>query len=120
MATKSRQTTGTLITPSMSNARKLLRRIVNLPVRVDVGGQAPLRDCVLVDVSADGARLALQGTSTVPADFTMVLSYRGVPRRQCHVVWRSADEIGVTFAAEKPVPWKIRVTEDRPAEPADR
>ena len=102
----------------MSNARKHIRRTINFPARIEVGAPAPLHDCMLIDVSATGARLTAAHVAKLPADFTVVLSYRGVPRRRCHVVWRSSEEVGVRFeddAAQK----KTRVRERRDAVIAD-
>jgi hypothetical protein len=59
-------------------------------------GIAP-RDCVLLDVSEGGARLMLEKTGDLPEDFTLFLSERGAPRRQCHIAWRSPAEVGVNF-----------------------
>lgn len=81
----------------MSNARKHIRRMINFPAKIDLGASAPLRDCMLVDVSSGGARLSAEQIARLPADFTVVLSYRGVPRRRCHVIWRSTEEVGVRF-----------------------
>jgi hypothetical protein len=101
----------------MSNLRKHTRRMVHFPAKIDVGAAAPMRDCMLMDVSSTGARLTAEQPAQLPADFTVVLSYRGVPRRRCHVVWRSCEEIGVRFEDETAI--KKRKVREAPAVTAD-
>lgn len=97
----------------MPDARKHIRRMVNFPAKIDTGSPA-LHDCMLMDVSSTGARLAAEQIAGLPADFTVVLSYRGVPRRRCHVVWRSTAEVGVRFEDDKTLK-KSKVRENRNA-----
>jgi hypothetical protein len=59
-------------------------------------GQACTADCVVQDISADGARLVLFSTESIPGTFD--LSFDGARTlRFCRVVWRSPMEIGVQF-----------------------
>jgi len=68
---------------------------------------APLGTCLVVDISAAGARLVVQASEGLPDQFTIVLSRNGQLRRSCSVVWRSEQATGVKFlprdwAHEKP------------------
>ena len=59
-------------------------------------GQASVLDCIVRDISANGARLALISTTGLPE--TIDLSFdAGRTLRLCRVVWRTPTEIGVEF-----------------------
>jgi hypothetical protein len=53
--------------------------------------------CMMVNVSATGAKLILPASSAVPDCFVLVLSRKGEVRRQCEVTWREEKSIGVRF-----------------------
>ena len=58
---------------------------------------SPLGACLVVDISAAGARLVVQTSERLPDQFTVVLSRSGQLRRSCSVVWRSERAMGVKF-----------------------
>lgn len=59
-------------------------------------GDACTADCLVQDISVDGARLVLVSTASIPD--TIDLSFDGARTlRSCRVVWRSPMEIGVQF-----------------------
>jgi hypothetical protein len=59
-------------------------------------GQACIADCVVRDITANGARLALVSTVCIPGTFD--LSFDGARTlRSCRVVWCRPREIGVQF-----------------------
>lgn len=52
----------------------------------------------MLDVSAGGARLKLNGTFAGPNEFALLLSkFNTGIRRRCLVAWHSNDELGVRF-----------------------
>jgi hypothetical protein len=53
--------------------------------------------CMMVNVSASGARLILPAATEVPDCFVLVLSKNGEVRRQCEVTWRREKSVGVRF-----------------------
>jgi hypothetical protein len=59
-------------------------------------GVAPSIDCVVRNMSEAGALLAVQSTVGIPADFTLLIKPE-LKKRDCHVMWRAADRIGVRF-----------------------
>ena len=80
-----------------ANKRKAVRRAIRYTAWVvREGGNEPT-GCVVADVSNTGARLRFEATDAIPDDFTLMLSRRGVPKRSCHVVWRTPTEIGAVF-----------------------
>ena len=57
------------------------------------------RSCILLDVSASGAKLEVEG-STDPLkaqEFFLVLSSTGLVYRRCELAWVNGEQIGVTF-----------------------
>lgn len=53
-------------------------------------------DCVIRNLSRNGAKLQLAGTATLPSEFDLVVLKTGQNRR-ARVIWRRADEIGVAL-----------------------
>jgi hypothetical protein len=81
--------------------RRGLRRSVRQPAIIINDDGLIVGKCVMVDVSATGAKLLSKLTSAVSHEFLLILSRDGVLRRQCQVVWRSESAIGVRFALEQ-------------------
>jgi len=77
--------------------RQSPRQTVNRPAWVDLGAQGAKHDCVLVDISDTGARLELAAPAAMPETFRLLLSAGGEVRRECRIVWRSSNQVGVQF-----------------------
>jgi len=82
-----------------SDKRRNPRQIVNLPAWINIGNDARLRKCTLVDLSGFGGRLVVEDIENVPDKFDLVLSRFGLPCHPCRVVWRNNNEMGVGFVA---------------------
>lgn len=75
--------------------RKAKRRRVSQPALED---GSIIGKCMLLDISAAGARLKLIGDFTVPAEFTLLLSeFNSAMRRHCATAWEHEKQIGVRF-----------------------
>jgi hypothetical protein len=59
----------------------------------------------MLDVSAFGAQLELENALTLPDKFVLLLSHDGRLRRQCLVVWRTQNAVGIEF--NPPFPTKL-------------
>jgi len=80
--------------------RKFTRRKVEQPVLMTSDNGSIIGQCTMLDVSAGGARLKVDGDLTVPEQFTLFLSkIDGRLKRHCVVAWRKEKEIGVRFVA---------------------
>jgi hypothetical protein len=57
------------------------------------------RACSLLDVSEDGARLAIEGSIVgLPlTEFFLLLSSPGLAYRRCELAWVNGEEVGVNF-----------------------
>jgi hypothetical protein len=53
-------------------------------------------DCTVRNVSERGALLEIESPIGIPDNFILVISKSDV-KRPCHVAWRSARRIGVSF-----------------------
>jgi hypothetical protein len=104
---------------SMSNDnRRRPRKQLNLAAWIDVGNDARLQKCTVVDVSESGARLAVEDIECLPDKFNWTLSRLGQPRQSCNVVWRRHDEIGIEFIGS--LPTNVRHSEGVEAVPPER
>jgi hypothetical protein len=57
------------------------------------------RSCLLLDASATGARLEVEGTTDVlqAREFFLVLSSTGLAFRRCELVWINGTNVGLRF-----------------------
>jgi PilZ domain len=82
--------------------RKSTRRAVSQGARIALVDGSILGTCLVCDLSVTGARLELEPpVFPVPDHFLLLLSYDGRLRRQCSVVWRKGDSVGVEFIADR-------------------
>ena len=69
-------------------------------------GHACTADCVVLDIFAHGARIALASTSCITDTVDLSLD-SGRTLRSCRVVWRSPMEIESNFKNTLPVPLRF-------------
>ena len=80
--------------------RKTSRRATRQRAWADPGGTAPVIDCVIVDVSEEGARVTpLQGAE-LPDAFRLQLD-TAYAVGEAQVVWRTGATVGVKLARPK-------------------
>ena len=53
--------------------------------------------CAVLDISQSGARIAIDESISLPVEFTLQMTKNGGVTRQCQLVWRNNDQIGVRF-----------------------
>jgi hypothetical protein len=81
----------------MSNERRQHRRYtINRIAKFQADSSSLPRDCMITDISKQGARLFADGVE-VPDQFDLLISGDKGVRRGCQVVWRLGGEIGVSF-----------------------
>ncbi len=76
--------------------RRSQRQALKYPAKIDIGSgmQVP---CLLSDVSASGARLTLQSPGDIPEQFALLLAAEHGVQRECKVMWREENQLGVEF-----------------------
>jgi hypothetical protein len=78
----------------MSDRRAVGRTQVTKDVRILVRqGSIP---CTVVNLTNNGACLAVEDGSHVPERFEVAFGHQQA-RRRCRVTWRNADRIGIAF-----------------------
>lgn len=79
------------------NRRKKSRRAVRTRVWADPGGTAPVVDCMILDVSEDGAKIMGLNGAELPDTFRLQIdTAKAVGEAQ--VVWRKGGAVGVRLA----------------------
>jgi PilZ domain len=81
--------------------RKSLRRHFGYPAQMHFGDGVPPSACVIVDMSETGAQLNVPADADVPQEFSLLVGGNADVRRQCRVVWRSGNRIGVQFRVNR-------------------
>lgn len=76
--------------------RRHKRKAFDATGMIVADGAAP-KPCGIADISDSGARLSVSQPQRVPDFFMLFLAANGAVRRQCKVVWRSENYIGVRF-----------------------
>jgi 16S rRNA U1498 N3-methylase RsmE len=81
------------------NKRRFDRKVFERMVALDLGDGSASTSCEIIDISHGGARLRplMCTPEALPEKFTLLLSACGKVRRNCEVIWRSANELGVQF-----------------------
>jgi hypothetical protein len=81
----------------MPNERRQHRRYaINRIAKFQADAYSLPRDCMITDMSKQGARLFADGVE-VPDQFDLLISGDKGVRRECQVVWRLGGEIDVAF-----------------------
>ena len=81
----------------IAEKRKTPRRALRYAAWIGTADNAPLRGCVVSDISEGGARLDVENAAELPEQFQLLLSGRDGIYRQCRAVWRTPNQIGVQF-----------------------
>ena len=60
-----------------------------------------MHECLLEDISINGASIKLLSSLDLPKQFKLLFSQTGIPRRFCEIIWRKDSDVGVKFLEEK-------------------
>jgi hypothetical protein len=102
--------------PMSSERRKIVRRAVRYPARIDLGDGADLLNCTLVDASDEGVQVMTAEPVEWPDEIDLVLGYGTNGRRRCRVAWRNGRRAGLEFLA-KNTPLHLPAQTTRPSVP---
>jgi hypothetical protein len=80
----------------MQERREFQRGRTYLGGRLAFNNQYCTIDCLVRNMSQNGAKLVFQGTVLLPGEFELTLPQKGESRR-ARIVWRGEGEAGVTF-----------------------
>ena len=76
---------------SRKEQRRSERHELHYPAALDFGDGKPPRNCMIFDISEDGARLTISQQTELPDEFVLIL------RRRCRVVRDAQGQVGVLF-----------------------
>jgi hypothetical protein len=82
-------------TPTKHFEREI-RRVRHLSAWIVLTGQAN-QECEVMDISKNGAKIAVPSSSHLPQRFELVFRQDSTKRRACKVIWRRGQMIGVQF-----------------------
>jgi hypothetical protein len=88
--------------PTTYRPRASSRRKLKLPVIVSMRDGQHITITHTLDFSTGGAKISIDRSIDLPAEFRITLSERGDVQRLCQLVWRKANEVGVRFIEPKP------------------
>jgi hypothetical protein len=79
----------------MKEVRRIVQRRRIFKTGQIVFGSSAI-DCIVRDLSATGARVAVQSPLWFPDSFTLVITSDGSSRK-AHVAWKKGGQIGIAF-----------------------
>jgi hypothetical protein len=85
----------------MQDRRKTTRSRTYIGGQIAFNQRSSLMDCLVRNISAGGAKLAFTNTGAVPQEFDVTMP-RMARTFRARVVWRRAEEAGVTFLEPRP------------------
>jgi hypothetical protein len=77
--------------------REPRRRRLNQSAWITIDGGATNRECLVSDVSQNGAKIILDGATDIRGKFGLALVPNHPRRQQCEVVWRRGKILGIRF-----------------------
>jgi hypothetical protein len=80
----------------MQERREFQRGRTYLGGRLAFNNQYCTIDCLVRNMSRNGAKLVFEGTVLLPGEFELTLPQKGESRR-ARIVWRSEGEAGIAF-----------------------
>jgi hypothetical protein len=80
----------------MRERRAFIRGRTYLGGRLAFNNQYCTIDCLVRNMSQNGAKLVFEGTALLPGEFDLMLPQKSETRR-ARIVWRQQDEAGVSF-----------------------
>ena len=91
-----------------SDKRKHRRRSLSRQATLRGSDGREIAGCTVSDISDGGAKVILDRPARLPETFTLWLNDDGSVLRECTVVWREGDVIGVQFRIDERKQRQIR------------
>ena len=90
--------------------RRSQRFGTTIPALIFVRRGVPLCPCTVLDVSQGGGRVRVDENVEVPDQFQLLFTRTASVRRECQVIWRHGDYLGVAFHGrfDRPVEYPVR------------
>jgi PilZ domain len=85
----------------MFRKRQEPRVKLNVPAWIEVGNNALLERCTLIDLSEKGARLVVGDISHLTDHLCLYLTRVGHVPQRCRILWRRDHQVGVEFESHE-------------------
>ena len=82
-----------------SDLRRSERSAFNTPAVIRTDNAGPALHCVVCNLSEGGAKLMVEGSDPLPAEFILFLRPNSPVGRRCQTMWRLGNKVGVRFVA---------------------
>ena len=89
----------------MREQRKHERRLTLKTANIHYDSNGNARECAVVDLSDSGACVIVASTTDVPDTFELTTDRDGLTR-DCKVIWRRGNRIGLSFHGSPRVYWR--------------
>jgi len=80
----------------MEERRKAPRARAYLPARVVFNAKSSTKDCLVRNLTDEGAKIAFEDAKTIPDEFEFLIPTKQ-DHRQARMVWRHGSDAGVVF-----------------------
>lgn len=80
----------------MQERRKTQRMRTYLGGEVVFNQQCPAQDCLVRNLSQNGAKLTFSEPAQIPAQFNLTI-HKNSESRRARIIWRGEKEVGVSF-----------------------
>ena len=91
---------------SHDNRRAVGRSDIEKGALLFFKGQIGARGCNVIDISHGGAKLRTHNLSVLPNTFELTFD-NFLTIRQCRLIWRDSDFLGVAFENKKALPHRM-------------
>ncbi len=85
----------------MQDRRKTIRRRTYLGGQIAFNQRSSLMDCLVRNISGNGAKLVFTNTGAVPQEFDLSV-HQTARTFRARIIWRRAEEAGVAFLEPRP------------------
>jgi hypothetical protein len=79
--------------------RRFPRMGTTIPALIQISPGLPLCPCTVLDVSQSGGRVRIEAKVQIPDRFYLLFTRTASVRRECRVVWRQDQYMGVAFSS---------------------
>jgi hypothetical protein len=80
-----------------AHKKRETRKSVRQSGWITLDGGFAARPCVVIDLSSGGAKITVDDPGVASADFRLAFARDARAGRQCTVIWRSGNTLGVRF-----------------------
>lgn len=77
--------------------RQFSRLHVTIPAFAHIHDGVPMQPCTVLDISENGGRVRVDAGPQLPDNFVLLFNNTGTVRRDCRVIWRQENYLGVEF-----------------------